>query len=189
MNYKLYTIFFAILGLGIIALYCISAGYYPIAIVNGNIITAKTFINDYGVASVYYQSLLKAYENSSSTSQTLTQVQIQQDVLSGIIENILIDNGAREEMGKDIDRLVGEKVSEATAIQGIEKAARTVYGLSLDDFKKKILVPQAERDILTGSLFLKGQKMEDWLVAKKKSSTIIILSGKFYWDGENVASK
>lgn len=201
-KYKLYIVFLVIIGLGTAAVYFVSAGYYPIAVVNGSIITANTFINNYDTASMYYGNFLKTYgsvnsqqatstqiETSSSTPEVLTPGQIQKSVLAGLIENILIEKGARQEMGKDLDRLVAEKVSQAVEVPEIEKAVRTIYGLSLNDFKKNVLVPQAERDILTGSLFLKGQKMEDWLAAEKKSSRVVILSGKFYWNGEDVASK
>lgn len=200
-KYKLYIVFLVIIGLGTAAIYFVSAGYYPVAVVNGNIITANTFINNYDTASVYYGNFLKTYGSAnsqqassteaevSSTPPILTPSQIQKSVLAGLIENILIEKGARQEMGKDLDRLVAEKVSQAVEVPEIEKAVRTIYGLSLNDFKKNVLVPQAERDILTGSLFLKGQKIEDWLAAEKKSSRILIFSGKFYWDGENVISK
>ncbi|MDO8664499.1 MAG: hypothetical protein Q7K44_03080 [Candidatus Liptonbacteria bacterium] len=204
MKYKLYIIFFVIIGLGVTAIYFVSVGYYPIAVVNGDIITANTFINNYDTASVYYRNFLKTYgsalstgsgqasssqiETNSSTLQILTPSQIQKSVLAGLIENILIEKGARKEMGKELDRLVGEKVSQAVEVPEIEKAVWTIYGLSLNDFKREVLVPQAERDILTGSLFLKGQKIEDWLSAEKKSSNIVILSRKFYWNGEDVQS-
>jgi len=36
---------------------------------------------------------------------------------------------------------------------------------------------------------LKGQRIEDWLTAEKKSVSVVILSGKFYWNGEDVVSK
>ncbi|HUX36008.1 MAG TPA: hypothetical protein VMV71_03185 [Candidatus Paceibacterota bacterium] len=192
MKYKLYAIFFLVIALGVAAIFFISFGYYPIAIVNGRFITAKTFVNDYAVASVYYQNILKTYEKSSSTPEILTPAQIQQSVLTGLIENVLIDDGARKEIGSGLDNLVNEKVNQAVdsgASGDIEKAVKSVYGINMNDFKNEILVPQAERDLLTGSLFLKGQKIEDWLTAAKKAGNIIILSGKFYWDGENVNSR
>ena len=187
---KLYAVFFSAIALGIAAISFISYGYYPVAIVNGHFITAKLFANDYAIASAYYQNIIvKSYGNSSSTAGVLTSSEIQQSVLTGLIENVLIEDGARKEMGGDLNRLVNEKVSKATDIDGIDKAVKSVYGMSLDDFKKEILVPQAERDVLTGSLFLKGQKIEDWLSEAKKSSKVMILSGTFYWNGESVASK
>ncbi len=186
---KFYVIFFSIIAFGVIAISLISYGYYPVAIVNGHFITAKLFANDYAITSAYYQSIVKSYKNSSSTPEILTSSEIQQSVLTGLIENVLIEDGARKEIGRDLNRLIDDKISKATDIEGIDKAVKSVYGMNMDDFKKEILVPQAERDVLTGSLFLKGQKIEDWLSAAKKSSRVMILSGKFYWDGESVASK
>lgn len=188
-KYKLYAVLLIVAGAGISTVYFVSAGYYPIAVVDGHFITAKTFDGDYAVVSSYYRNVMKTYENSTSTPEILTPDQIRQSVLSGLIENSLIDAGARKEVGKDLDNLVNEKINQVTDIAGIENGVKTLYGLGLDSFKKEILAPQAERDILTGSLFLKGQKMDEWLAAAKKSANVIILSGKFRWDGENVVNK
>ena len=206
-NYKIYFVFCVAVALITAAVYYVSIGYYPIATVNGSFITEKTFSENYNTASFYYRNILKAYAatstdsmnsfgnglpqngTSSSTPKILTPAEIQQSVLSGLVENILIENGARKEIGEELDRLVTEKVNQAAGTPGTGKAVGAIYGLSLADFKKEILVPQAERDILTGSLFLKGQKIEDWLIAEKKASKVMIFSGKFYWNGEDVAIK
>lgn len=195
MKYKFHIIFLSAVIVGTAVIYLVSAGYYPVALVGSRIITAKTFVKDYGMADMYYRNVLKAEMNSqqnkdsSSTVPDLTPVQIQQAVLSMLIENTLVENGARREAGSSFDSIIDKKVNEAIAEPGIEKAIQTIYGVGLDDFKKEILAPQAERDILAGNLFLKGEKIEDWLAEKKRTSRVIIFSGKFYWDGEKVVSK
>ncbi|MEK7546649.1 MAG: hypothetical protein AAB536_00490 [Patescibacteria group bacterium] len=185
---KLYAVFFIMVATGTAAVYFVSSGYYPIAVVNGKFISERAFADDYAVASLYYRNFLKTYQSSSSTPETLTPEQIQKSVLTGLIENILIDSGARKETGGDIDGLVKEKIDRAASGPDMEQAVKALYGLNIEDFKEEILAPQAKRDILTGSLFLKGEKIDDWLAAAKKSSRVLIFSGKFYWDGESVAS-
>ncbi len=188
-KYKFYIVFLVIIGLGISTFSFISSGYYPIALVDGNLIIARTFLNDYIAASSYYDNLVKAGQSASSSIPVLSREDIQKSVMAGLIENVLIKNGARKEIGGDLNRMVNEKVNEATNAPEMEKTVLALYGLNFGDFKKEILVPQAERDVLTGSLFLKGEKIEDWLAAAKKSSNIIIFSGKFYWNGQNVATR
>ena len=188
-KYKFYIIFFVIIGFGISMFSFISSGYYPIALVDGNLITARTFLNDYIAASSYYDNLVKANKSASSSVPALSHEDIQKSVMAGLIENALIKNGARKEIGNDLSRLVDEKVNEVTNAPGMEKTVLALYGLNLGDFKKEILIPQAERDVLTGSLFLRGEKIEDWLAAAKKSGSIMIFSGKFYRNGQDVASR
>ncbi|MBI4085356.1 MAG: SurA N-terminal domain-containing protein [Candidatus Liptonbacteria bacterium] len=186
MNYRFYIAFFIIFGIGTSAVFLVSSGYYPVAIVNGHFIPAKSFAHDYSIASTYYKNLLKAGNASSSAQTSLTEDQIGQSVLSQLIENALIDGGVRKEVGGNLNKMIDEKVNQAIAFPDAEKAISAFYGITLEDFKKDILVPQAKRDILTGNLLLKGEKIDDWLQTAKKSSSVIVLSGRFYWDGENV---
>ena len=188
-EYKFYIVFFLIIGFGIATFSFISSGYYPIALVNGNLIIARTFLNDYIAVSSYYDNLVKANQLASSSIPALSREDIQKSVMAGLIENALIRKGAQKEIGSDLSRLVDEKINQVTNTPGIEKTVLALYGLNFNDFKKEILAPQAERDVLTGSLFLKGEKIEDWLAAAKKSGRIMIFSGKFYWNGEDVVSR
>ncbi len=186
MKYKLYIVFLTIVGAGAIALFFASSGYYPIAVVGGRVITAKAFAKDYLMAEMYYKNVLKSAVGSSTAAE-LTEEQIQQSVLYMLIENELVDIGAQKEVGGSVDDLVNKKIGEVATEPGIEKEIEAVYGVGFNDFKSEILVPQAKRDILTGNLLLKGKKIEDWLAEAKKSSKVIIFSGKFYWDGKNVS--
>lgn len=195
---KPYVVFFSIIAAGTVLFYLISSGYYPIAIVNNSFISARTFTDDYTAASFYYQNILKAYNSigavsstqaSSSAPQIPTKLQIQQSVLNGLIESVLIDGGARKEIGKELDRIVEEKIAKAASARDMEKAAKAVYGIGFNDFKKEVLVPQAKRDALMGSLLLKGEKMDEWLANAKKTSRVVVFSDKFYWNGEEIVGK
>ncbi len=188
-KYKFYIVFLLIIGAGLSALMLISLGYYPIALVNNHFISAKTFLKDYGAASIYYDNVLKTYRSDASRDKVLQPSNLQRSVLTQLVENTLIEAEARRIVGPDFDRLVGEKVDQAGNDPRLEKAAQALYGLNLGDFKKEILLPQAERDVLTGRLYLEDKKIDNWLQNAKKSGRVIIFSGQFYWNGDTVEAK
>ncbi len=184
-KYKSYLIFILIVGAGLSAMFLVSLGYYPIAVVNNHFINARTFLKNYEAASIYYQNFLKTYAATSSLN-ILEPSELERAVLTQLIENSLVEDGASREAGAGLKNLIEEKVDKAASEPGLENAVKVLYGLNLEDFKKEILRPQAERDILTGRLFLKGEKIDDWLKKAKKSSRVIVLSGRFYWNGDDV---
>ncbi len=59
------------------------------------------------------------------------------------------------------------------------EAAETLYGASAGEFRGAVLVPQAEREILMGKLYLEGEKVEDWLAKERKARFIMMLSSHF----------
>jgi len=84
---------------------------------------------------------------------------------------------------KELEKLHG--FARATELRD---AAQTISGLSFGDFRTLMLVPKAEEDILSGRLSLKGEKLDAWLLAAKKTSDVKVFSRELYWDGEGVKS-
>lgn len=187
-KYRRQIVIVIVVVAGLAGLFLVSLGYYPIAIVNGIFITARTFTKDYGAASMYYANYLKIYRFPGSDAAPLSSDDIARAVMDQLIENALAAQGAEKEAGSDLENLVNEKINEAVKNSQLENAAKTLYGLSLDDFKNEVLKPQAERDILTGRLFLKGQNIDTWLADAKKSARVIFFSGRFRWNGTEVVN-
>ncbi len=142
---------------------------------------------NYQAALVYYQNILKGVGAASSTPR-VTQTELAVDVLDTLVEASLIDAGARAEVGSDITSLVENKISQYDNNTTLQQGIRTAYGLSYPDFRREVLVPQAEKDILASRLLFKNQKIDDWIVAARRSAKITLLSPKFRWDGGEVTS-
>lgn len=190
-RYKPYIIFFtiAILGFGIMTL--IYGGYYPIAVVNGSFLSAKSFAGEYNATSLYYQNLLKINPNYAGETAQTPASDLQLAAINNLIEQSLIANGARKEAGADFNYLLNNKLDKFSGVkpEKLDKAVKTLYGLNADDFRGIVLIPQAEREILEGRLFLKGEKIEDWLMNAKKTAKVMILSAQFFWNGDSVELK
>ena len=185
-KYKHYVIFITLVIFGLAAFFLISSGYYPILSINGTMISARTFWKNYQAGSLYYQNILLTYELEIEEKDVISETDLKRSVLTQIIENNLIDQEVRRELGDDLDLLVTNKLSDLGSQAKLQEAAQTLYGLPLNDFEQEILVPLAKQEILTGRLFLDGENLDTWLSNNKKVSNIKIFSREFYWDGEEV---
>jgi len=185
-KYKHYVIFITLVIFGLAAFFLISSGYYPILSINGTMISARTFWKNYQAGSLYYQNILLTYELEIEEKDVISETDLKRSVLTQIIENNLIDQEVRRELGDDLDLLVTNKLSDLGSQAKLQEAAQTLYGLPLNDFEQEILVPLAKQEILTGRLFLDGENLDTWLSDSKKVSDIKIFSREFYWDGEEV---
>ena len=185
-KYKHYVIFITLVIFGLAAFFLISSGYYPILSINGTMISARTFWKNYQAGSLYYQNILLTYELEIEEKDVISETDLKRSVLTQIIENNLIDQEVRRELGDDLDLLVTNKLSDLGSQAKLQEAAQTLYGLPLNDFEQEILVPLAKQEILTGRLFLDGENLDTWLSDSKKVSDIKIFSREFYWDGQEV---
>ena len=189
-SYKLYVIFAVCLAAGLGLVFLISNNYYPILLVNNQPVSAHEFWAMYQSAARYYQNVLATYSARMSTSTPLTNgptpAELKASVLDQLIESNLIAGGLKQELGKSAEAMITERVGKYRANPSLAQAARALYGLSYADFEREVLVPQAQKDILSGRLFLKGQKIEAWLAAAKSAAQVTIFSPQFSWDGKRV---
>jgi hypothetical protein len=171
------------------AAFMISAGYYPIAFVGNRPLLARDFWRNYRAAATYYENFARTYSASSTDIGYVvqaTQTELERSVLEALIERRLVHVEAENEIGGNLQGLIEERIGKFENDGELQKAASAVYGLSAADFRREVLVPQAEREILTGQLFLKGEKIDNWLEKAKGSSNVVIFSPDFKWSGKGV---
>ncbi|MBI4087529.1 MAG: hypothetical protein HY434_01735 [Candidatus Liptonbacteria bacterium] len=183
---KLYFVFLGMVISGLFLVFLIFAGFYPVAFVNGTMVTARRFALEYRANDSYYRRVLEKYGAKVFGSAPPTPAEIEASSMQKIIEDILVQDGAKREIGSDLGALIENKVRQLRIDSELQKAASELYGYRKNDFWDFVLVPQAKADILAGRLFLRGEKLEDWLKDAKKSSTVFIFSNRLRWNGEKV---
>lgn len=186
------NIFLLIVFIIIILGTLIKLDYYPILSVNNQIITAKKLNIHTKAALNYYKNYL-AFLNQNLNSTTTPTKNISREeaeviILNQLIDQALIHQEIKKRLGKDLNKLVEEKIKNYLNPQ-IEKASKTIYNLNINDFKKEILIPQAEKDLLKGQLFLENKNINNWLSEIKKKSQIKIFTKKFKWTGQKIELK
>lgn len=187
-----FLILIILVGLAVVGgAYLILSQSYPVALVNGKPIAAKDFNADYRAALVYYKNALELYNKDSAILEAEeAKVEIKRATLSNLIEDVLIG----EELGKELDsaelqRIVDKKIEAATAGQEIQKAAETLYGLSLEKFRERVLTPQAKKEIFQDRLFLQNRDFNQELSEIKSKAEIRLFVPGFEWNGKEVIIK
>lgn len=187
-NISLVLILIALAGIAVAGAYLILSQSYPIALVDWNPIFAKDFNADYQAALIYYKNALEIYaEDSTVLNADETKTEIKRAVLDNLIEDILIEKKLRQEIGDDkFYETVADKIEEVIGMENVQKAAEALYGFSFDEFKERVLAPQAKKEILED--FFKND-FEEKLKEMKTTAKIIMLLPDFEWNGEGVIIK
>src|SRR3989344_5828865 len=184
------TWFLTILS-GIVAVfgaYFVLGGFYPIVLVDFKIISSRDFNKDYFGALIYYKNALDVYDSDSDLiNADEVKNEIKRAVLDNLIENILIDKELKSELSSfNINELTDKKIEEAIRGKSVKEEAKTLYGFSYKEFKDRVMVPQAKKEILETNFLSKGEKFEEKIAeAKSKAKVAIFLSG-FQWNGKEV---
>jgi hypothetical protein len=138
---------------------------------------------------VHYNNLLKSNAENADVLAELqksTATDLEMNVLDQLVAAVLVHEGAEQETGDGLAALVEGKISQFSNDAKIRQGVLMLYGMQYEDFREEVLVPQTERDILAGQLFLKGESAEDWILGARRSAKVSIFSGAFRWDGEKV---
>lgn len=158
---------------------------YDVATVNGASITARQFSANYRMSSFLVNNIRKA----NATTTLMSDNELKAIVLTELIERSLVESAVKAEVGDDLNDLVARKVEKYANDATLKNAALTLYGGTFEEYKQEVLIPQAERDILAGRLYLKKQTYDAWAVEAKKSAHVEIFSKDFFWNGSVVKGK
>lgn len=123
---------------------------FPVALVDGKIISTKEIIEDALAVEKFYRSQdfsTAGMRVDFSTPDGKTRLKIKEkDVLDKKIENLIImklANGRGIEIGKsEAQKILQEQVNEAGNEQAFEQNLKKIYGWDTDDFRDKVVIPQ-----------------------------------------------
>jgi len=194
MNRKLLTILF-LLVVAVICFILFLSQSYPAVLVDWRPISLDSFNKDSAAALYYYQKLSEVYgaDFVGPIDTPEFKMEVQRAVLDKLVENKIIEKelGKRLE-GGDIDGIVEKKINEILKETGnnIEEKVKTIYGISMADFRKEILEPQARFEVLEGRFIIENNSesnFEEWLNSVKLQSKVTIFVPNFHWSEGKVA--
>lgn len=167
-----------ILGLLILLFFILlESGFYPAVLAPKFIITSRQFDKVVASSLFYYQKTFSVYATSAPINESGFQKEIKRAVLDKLIEDKITDEILIKKLGhKELKRLVDEKITNLAINNEVAKASQVLYNLSLEDFKKLVLIPQAKTEIAKEQ----GINLEEI----RKSYQPIILIPDFYWQNE-----
>ena len=175
-----------------VVLWFIFTTNYPIAFVNLKPISAVNFNKNYIASLTYYKNALETYNNKDAKVLEADEVkkEIKRALLESLIEDILVDEQLNKEIKTgDLEKLVDKKIEEISNNQNLPKAVEKLYGFTFEDFKNKVLIPQAKKEILESRIFLSGENFEEKLKDIKSKAQIMIFLPGFEWGEKGVIIK
>ncbi len=174
-----------IVGLGIYVV--VSDGYYPVAFVNGTMITGKDLNTDYNAALFYFKNALLTYgSNPQVLEKDVSQEEIRRATLDKIISDMLIYTEAKQRLGDELDKLSTALVSENFQDQKLADITEKIYGLSAEDFKVRVLKTQAYRELVARNMNDRREDFDAWLANAKQHAHVIILVPNLSWQDGSV---
>ena len=178
MKYKKFAItFLSLISAGLVIYFIANQGWYPIAIVNGKFITERDLRKEYSAAARYYA---EAFNLGQETK--LLKKEIRRAILDKLIENVLIYDELKEKLGGDMASAVSSKLQNLNMDETqVGEATTVLYGLTFQEFKDIILIPQATREILEVYLLEEKKDIGDWLAEARAGASITLWIKEFSW--------
>lgn len=170
---------------------CAWRGWYPVARVEGVLISARTWNTLIRASQQYADMELTQYGkqpidfNAPENRAMLDQGK--KDVLTSLIEDDIVTKEGVV-LVPDFASKTERKTTEALQHNpAIADNVENLYGLSLDDFKSLVLVPQARRDVIQEELAsTDGPSLDQWLRTAKRNADVRLFFVPFHWNGERV---
>lgn len=188
MEKRTIIILLSLAVVGAAAAYAILRGAYPVAVVNGTTISNETYESKYSAALSYYRSALATYADTAAFGAAERR-ELRRAVLEGLVEEALVHGELLRREPNELSAVVKNKIAKALKDPDFPSAARTLYGLTSEGARRYLLVPQAEREILEGRLFLEQQELDAWLLAAKQTARVTMLISGFSWKDGGVVSE
>ncbi|MBI2056031.1 MAG: hypothetical protein HYT37_01515 [Candidatus Sungbacteria bacterium] len=166
------------------------SGLYPVARVEGKLITFRAFAKSARAAESFANAEFQKSGMEPVDFFSSQNASLRRDIARGTL-TFLIEDKILEKEGKGLAQDFALRVRLRTdeAIKkgsNMEAAARLVYGLRFKDFRVLVLEPQARRDV--AAEIVKGQNNDFfiWFAEKKKNADMRLYFSGYRWTGEKV---
>jgi len=126
-------------GLGILGL--TRQGFYPVAIVGFDVITARSLEKDFSSAYIYYQKAAATYgANPELIAQPESRLEIKRAALDNLILNAMIYQEINFRLKGDLGKIAEQKLAQFENNVNLKESAKTLYGLEFSYFKKQVFI-------------------------------------------------
>ncbi len=172
-NFKLGLV--ALLFLGLSSYYTVHYGWYPIASVNGELVLAHDYYKIINSGFIFYTNALATYQKVNlkiSDAGNLYQ-NIAKTSFDKLIEQKLISHEFSLRNGSEVNGLVDKKLSRVKN-DSLKEPVAKLYGLTMSEFRKFILEPEAKRELLIEDFKINNEDFGVWLDAAKKNASLRI---------------
>ncbi len=186
-KHHFYIGFVAVVALGAGIFYVLHNGLYPVATVNGAVVTADEFQHTAVAALNFY---VKAKERVAARQLTVEERdalfdEIRRATLDKLVEESLIEAELKRRVGAHAAARAEEKLKAAERAD-FREAVPQLYGVSYDDFLALVLLPQARREVLNDALAADAVDAQTWLANARETAQARIFLPALVWQNGTV---
>lgn len=187
---KYFVTLISFLGFGMLMYYLTISGNYPIAYIDGDFVSQKSY-SEYLVSAVHYYSEASKVANKGEEIKDFASYipEIKRSILDKIISDSIIENKLEDMLGNDLNPMVSKKVEPATQNEKFSQYVSSLYGISFERVKAIVLEPQARQEILESRLSMQNINFNNWITNAKKGAKVHLFINGLKWDGLAVAFK
>lgn len=170
---------FALVTIGVI-FWGVTQRAYPVAIVNGAFVSARSFADASIAAENYYRKMLAVYGSAEAPADEFLSM-VRRAALQSLVEDSLVHDELRELYEEEPLRLaVNHRVGEVlAAAPAISEAVEEMFGLPLIQVSEIIFAPQARVEILRTDM---GEEaFSAWLQKELKNAEVEITLNDLQW--------
>ena len=182
MSKKMLFGLLGIVGGGIVLYAVVASDIFPAAIVGSDVISTGEHTKQFVAAKQYYEAAAQA--NKVKLEPASFVAELRRASLDKLIENRLIQTEVRRAY-PDAEAAAQQRVVVALPENDTNRTAlKKIYGLSVPDFRRMVLLPEARREFLVQKMG--GTEAAALIARLKKAARVMIFSPKFSWTGSEV---
>lgn len=164
---------------GLLSYSLVQNGYYPVAVVNGNVISQHTVKENADVSRrLYNNGLVGSSEELDNLFKRSSQKDLLKNSLEGLVINEIIKTSATSDQIKKAEKEVADTF-DYKAEANLSGVLKNIYEWDADKFKERILKPQALMQIISKE---KGSDFENWLKSAKLEANVKIWFAPYRWE-------
>lgn len=157
-------------------------GFMPILKVEGEFITYSKFLKVYGAFKSYDRILQQTMTDDKALKKRALESLIEDRFIGILIQKT--NANLKFEARQNVEKAVLDMKDFS-----LEEAARKLYGLSASDFKKFVLVPEAEKDLLIKHYEYNKSELDGLWDQLERAAQVKIYYPGFYWENGEVKTK
>lgn len=152
-------------------------GYFPVASVNGEVISYRTVKDNAEVSRrVYTQGLAGSSPEMDALFSRAGSKELIKSSLESLIANTIIKKTISPEIQSRADQEIKDNFKETASVAN---SVKNIYGWDIQTYKNRILEPQALLNVLSQE---KGDGFDDWLKAEKTKTEVKIWFLPYRWE-------
>lgn len=165
-------------------------GFYPVALVDGSPIFYRAWRKAEDASRRFANAELARRGarpiNFAAEGNAAFLLEGRKETLAALMEDAIITREGERYMDDFSGRSEAHMAEALRSAPNLKRAVASLYGISYDDFKKLVLLPQARRDVLSEELESQGLNFDEWARDAKRRARVRLLFVPFHWNGERI---